>query len=211
MEILDIIFLILTVGIGYILYSTLGKRTGHQPSEPMTPIRSRWSKAMKAANIVSQTQDPIADSPLITGVKQLKVLDPKFDQAFFLTTTRNNFEAIIQGFVKGDLNLLKQSLTPALYSTYAKAIEDRTAAKQQAELSFFRFIRGEIKEIAVKDFLGTVSINFVSEQSQVIKDTHGKILEGNPDILDEINEIWVFEKDLKSPGSNWMLARTYAA
>jgi predicted lipid-binding transport protein (Tim44 family) len=207
MEVLDIIFLIITIGIGYILYSTLGKRTGHEPSEPMP--RKPWKTAPTEAQAVESSPEIIA-APLITGVKQLKMLDPKFDQTVFLNTARNTFESIIHGFVKGDSALLRQWLKPALYHIYAKAIEDRNNAHQQVELAFFRLIRAEIKEIQLKASLASVYINFVSEQSQILKDTHGKVLEGDLDILDEINEIWVFERDMKSSGSNWLLAETYA-
>jgi predicted lipid-binding transport protein (Tim44 family) len=208
MEVLDIIFLIATLGIGYFLYSILGKRTGHQPSEPSVDIFSNKKTVEVQTN--PSSLEPFMAPPLITGVKQLKQLDPKFEQTAFLNTVRVTFESIINAFVKGDLELLKQCLTPELYNTYAKAIEDRNREKQHAELTFFRFIRAEIKDIQLKDFLASIRINFISEQSQVLKDAHGKILEGDSDMLDEINEMWVFERDMNSKNTHWVLAETYA-
>ena len=102
MEILDIIFLIATLVIGYFLYSILGKRTGHQPSEPSIDIFA-GKKRNEDAQPHPSPLGPIMDAPLITGVKQLKVWDPKFEQTLFLNTVRLTFESIINAFVKGDI------------------------------------------------------------------------------------------------------------
>jgi len=51
-------------------------------------------------------------------------------------------------------------------------------------------------------------VNFVSEIITCKKDKNNKIIEGNPDIIKTVNDVWKFSKNMWSGNPNWYLVET---
>ena len=53
-----------------------------------------------------------------------------------------------------------------------------------------------------------VSVNFVSEIITCVKDKNDKIIEGNPDTIKTVNDVWKFSKNMWSQDPTWYLVET---
>ena len=53
-------------------------------------------------------------------------------------------------------------------------------------------------------------MRFSADIVSVTRDRDGRIIEGSPDRVIRVAEIWTFERDLKMPKSRWLLAATDA-
>ena len=51
-------------------------------------------------------------------------------------------------------------------------------------------------------------MRFESEQINIIKDPDGKIVDGDPEHIESVTDIWSFEHDLSSLDPNWLLVAT---
>jgi predicted lipid-binding transport protein (Tim44 family) len=50
--------------------------------------------------------------------------------------------------------------------------------------------------------------SITSKQINYVSDKEQKIIEGKKDEISEINDIWTFKKDIKSPNPNWLVSAT---
>jgi len=207
MDIIDLFFIVLTGIIAYRLYTALGQRDeGQQPPRPSKNFSEEWRKRSAPS-----TQEEKKESPLITTLKQIQHVDKTFTQERFLQGAEKAFELIIISFIKGDKERLKYLVSSALLKKFSKTIDQRQKEETTAELAFFRVTRTEIKSMEIKNNITLIEVNFGSEQTQLLKNKEGKILEGDPDHIDQIEEIWTFERPLSSKEPTWVLTETASA
>ena len=53
-----------------------------------------------------------------------------------------------------------------------------------------------------------VTIKFVSEQVNLTRDSEDRVINGDPNEISEITDIWTFSRDTKSNDPNWRLVET---
>jgi predicted lipid-binding transport protein (Tim44 family) len=202
MQIVDIVLLVGTLVVAVLLYMRLGRRTGFEKS-PLSYV-----KAFQKKDVSNLATGPIidVDIPLITGIKQVQAVDPKFTQESFLTEMKGNFEVIIRSFVQGAKDTLHPLLVPSLYKLYEKEMNSLKKQELQGELDFFRLVEATIQDISVAEGIAKIKVHFVSDQTQLRKDKSGTVVEGDPNAIDRINEVWVVEKNLGAKETAWKLA-----
>jgi predicted lipid-binding transport protein (Tim44 family) len=60
----------------------------------------------------------------------------------------------------------------------------------------------------VKDFIASVTVKFVSEQSRTVKNNAGDKVEDESEEQAVITDIWIFERDTQLDDPNWKLVET---
>lgn len=55
--------------------------------------------------------------------------------------------------------------------------------------------------------MATITVTFTSEQTNILYDAKGNMIEGNPKQIEEVVDAWVFERDLKAQDPNWTLVK----
>lgn len=211
MHTIDLIFLVLAMVVAYRLYSILGTGKKDSQSKNFNPeVFQAHPKAKPKTQqkVMKKGEDT---SPLVTALKQIQHADPSFTQERFLEGAEKAFEIIISSFIKGNKSSLKPLVNTSLFKQFSEAIEQRIAAKHRTELSFFRVVGLKLTDMTIKNHRARLSVEFQSEQTQLLKDAKGKVLEGDPDHIDQITEVWVFERPLKSKTPNWVLVETSAS
>lgn len=201
MQFIDLIFLLITLGIGFVLYMRLGRRTGNEK-------RFFYPSSEEMQNVTPDLQREriihvITSS--FSGLQAIQKHDKKFSVEDFAEKIKEAFEKIIHAFVKGDKDSLSAFLKDTFYSLYEKEIDSLTEKKITSHLEFFRLVSAEVKDIQAKEDIAHVQVHFVSEQTQIRKNNTGKIVAGDPSFIDRISELWTFERPLKSKGP-WMLS-----
>ena len=53
-----------------------------------------------------------------------------------------------------------------------------------------------------------VTVKIVSEQINVTRDAESEVVDGDPDHISEITDIWTFARDTQSADPNWELVAT---
>ena len=53
-----------------------------------------------------------------------------------------------------------------------------------------------------------VTVNFVSEIITCVKDKNNQVIEGNPDTIKTVNDVWRFAKNMWSQNPTWYLVDT---
>ena len=53
-----------------------------------------------------------------------------------------------------------------------------------------------------------VTLKFVSEQVNVTRDTEGHVIDGDPNHVTDVTDIWAFSRNTRSRDPNWRLIET---
>ena len=95
-----------------------------------------------------------------------------------------------------------------IYQSFSDEIDHRKKENLKSELTFVGVKSAEIKNFEKKDNIYTFTVNFVSEIITCKKDKNNKVVEGSPDIIKTVNDIWKFSKNMWSSNPNWYLVET---
>ena len=198
------------------LRSVLGKRTGHeQPRQD--PISQRNQEAETDGNVVelpnrNHEADPMAnldpDDPLTAGIADIRGADDSFDPGGFADGALGAFEMIVQGFAEGDRDNLQMLLADDVYENFEAAIDEREEAEETLESTIIGIKSAEVIEAGMDGKNAMVTVKFVSEQVNVTRDSEDRIIDGDPNQVTEITDIWTFSRDTKSGDPNWKLVET---
>ena len=215
------------------LRSVLGKRTGNEqppardPFTPPTPPQPRVGDAsqgndnvvpLPTANAPAPRQSSPTRGPggiratvlpnATAGVAAIRAADPDFEPIGFTGGARAAFTAIVEAFARGDTATLKPLLDSATYASFEAAIRGRIERNEKAETTLIGF---EASDIAGAEMQGTnavVTVRFVSEQINVLRNADSQIVDGNPNEVQKVVDLWTFRRDTTSSDPNWQLVKT---
>ena len=148
------------------------------------------------------------ETPIDAGFTQIQIAAPDFDRTEFLAGARTAFEMIIQAFAEGDRDLLKSLLSEGVYANFLSAITSREDASEKLENTLIRIVSAEPIEAYMDGASAHVTIKIVSEQINVTRDAKGEVVDGDPDHVSEITDIWTFARDTQTSDPNWELVAT---
>jgi predicted lipid-binding transport protein (Tim44 family) len=121
---------------------------------------------------------------------------------------RQAFEMIVDAFARGDTEQLRPLLADDVYRGFADAIEQRREAGETLETEVVAIKQADAVEARMENSWAHVTVRFVSDQVNVTRDAEGNILDGDPEQLSEIVDLWTFARDTSSRDPNWELAST---
>lgn len=134
---------------------------------------------------------------------------PGFNREKFLTGAERAFEIIISAFSKGDVEPLEMLVSKSLLKKFQEIIEKRKAEGITSETDFIGFDDVEITNAKIsKSEVAKITVRFVSEQVNILKNKDGEVIEGDENFIQNITDSWTFERALTSTNPNWLLVST---
>ena len=190
---IDIILLAMFAGFIILrLRNILGRKTGHQGKsmsryfprgmETLQDIEN--NEAIKSGNVDAESK------------KQ------------FLKGADIAYEQIITAFSKGDKKSLKNLLGKKMYEDFSEVIDERKKKEHNYETTFIGVKSSKVLEFKKIENIYKVTVNFVSEIITCVKDKNNKVIEGNPDVIKTVNDVWKFSKNMWSQDPTWYLVET---
>ena len=190
---IDIILLAMFAGFIVLrLRNILGRKTGHQGK----PTSRFFPKGMEVLKDIENNE----------AIRSGNIDDEAKKQ--FLKGAEIAYEKIITDFAKGDKKSLKTLLEKSLFNDFSKVIDERKDKQLKYETTFIGLKSAKILEFKKIENLYKVSVNFVSEIITCVKDKNDKVIEGNPDTIKTVNDVWKFSKNMWSQDPTWYLVET---
>ncbi len=214
---LDIVFFaMLAIFLGLRLRNVLGRRTGTEkrrpdpfkPAEPAANVPDNVVKLPERDRKALETLAAETDTPLARGIKAIKQADRNFDEVGFIGGARAAFEMIVTSFAKGDVGSLRPLLADGVFDNFKRAIDDRTSRGESHETTLVGITATDMTDADLEGSTAKVTIRFVSEQVNVTKAADGQVVDGDPNKVVIITDIWTFARDVRSGDPNWMLVET---
>ena len=169
-----------------------------RPPDPPAPPADRWSGLASAGSPVAAALDAIARE------------DKSFDGKHFIAGARQAYEMIVTAYAEGDRRTLKSLLSRDVYDGFEAAIRDREAKGETSESRFVAIDKSEITDAELRAKIAQVTLRFVSQLVSVTRDRNGTVIDGNPDKVTDVTDVWTFARDLSSRDPNWKLVATEA-
>ena len=233
-DVTTILILALAVFVIWKLRSVLGQKTGHE-RPPLDPFSRREPTARPGAadsdNVVrlpgtglDRAPPPSGaapqadrwkgiaepDTPVAQGLDAIAKLEPDFDVRGFVEGAKMAYEMIVTAFAKGDRKTLKGLLSRDVYEGFEKAITDRERRGEKAETTFVSIDKAEIENVEVKGRIAQVTIRFLSKLITATRDAAGTVIDGDPEAVVDVTDVWTFARPLGTRDPNWRLVATEA-
>ena len=231
-DIYTIIFLALAVFIFLRLRSVLGQRTGRErpPYDPYSSTRDAMrtstgdkvvalpGRAPDATQKSVEPTDPaerwkgVAEpgSALAGGLDAVAREDKGFDAKHFLTGARAAYEMIVTAYAGGDRRQLKGLLGREVFEGFDAALREREQRGETVETRFVSIDSADIIGAELRGKTAQVTVRFVSQLVSVTRDRSGNVIDGNPDKVTDVTDVWTFARDVTSRDPNWKLVATEA-
>ena len=145
---------------------------------------------------------------LAGGLAQIKAIDPSFDEKAFLQERRDVFTTIVSAYAAGNLASIAEFLSPAVHTQFENATAARAQAGQKAETRIARIKETEVTAARAEDKQEFITVKFVSDQQNIIRDASGTIIGGEEGRYEEATDIWTFARDTQSPNAAWVVVET---
>jgi len=129
----------------------------------------------------------------------------EFKEEVFLKGAQAAYEMIVNAFAAADKKTLKDLTSPEVYKNFVNVLDDRKNKKYVNQLTFIGIKKAKIENINNKNSLYDVRTRFVSEIISCIKDQNNNIVEGSPEEIQTVNDVWCFSRDLNSDDPTWYL------
>ena len=228
-DIYTLIFAGLAIFVVIKLKSVLGTRTGQEkppvdpfaPREPGAPngvIRDNVVPLPRNGEIASSAPEtpPVdrwagvapAGSDLARGLDEVASADESFDLATFQSGAKSAYEWIVSAFARGDRKALRDLLSKEVFDNFANVIAGREQRGETAETTFVSIDKSELTHAGVKDGSVLMTVRFVSKIISATKDRSGAVVEGNPELVTDVIDVWTFSREVRSRDPNWKLVAT---
>ena len=115
---------------------------------------------------------------------------------------------IVQSFAAGDVKTLRTLLNDEVFENFSGAIEQREEAGETLETTLIGVKSADVIEARVDGRMAFVVLKFVSEQVNVTKDKEGAVVDGDPNQVTPITDIWTFARNTRARDPNWLLVET---
>ena len=218
MGFLDIlIFAVIALFLIVRLGGVLGRRTGHQepPRNIFGPANDDPANDSGGDdNVVHLPKERDVDGPaepegpLDAGLTQIQLADPDFDPNGFLEGAKAAFEMILTAYAEGDEKTLRNLLSDEVFGNFRQAIQTREEAGQRLEEVLVGIDGADILEARMDAHNALVTLKFVSQQAHALYDKDGAVVEGDPNKITSVTDIWTFQRDTRSHDPNWVLVAT---
>ena len=184
------------------LRSVLGTRDGFEkPPIPLDEVRPRVRRDFE---VIEGGADRDITDHVPEGSDAARALAP------FLQGARGAYEMILMDFEKGELDRIRPFLADDVEASFAEAIAQREREGLTIEASFLG-----IKELVLHDATFTpetrfaeIAVRFVADQTYVVRNKAGEIVEGSPREVRKTRDIWTFARQMGSDDPNWQLVAT---
>lgn len=218
-----LIYAIVAAGLVFWLRNILGTRHGGERQRPNpftaapdTPAKQSPARppagaisALPAADAGLERHMAIAPGEDIqAGLGAICAADRDFDLPHFMRGAQDAFIMIVQAFAEGDRATLRDLLADAIYRDFMNALDARAKNGETASVEIHAVRRAEITAASLKGRDAYITVRFVADETNVLRDRSGALLAGHPDRVTETIDIWTFTRSVKSRDPAWLVHET---
>ncbi|KAB0679336.1 Tim44/TimA family putative adaptor protein [Aureimonas leprariae] len=236
-----IVIIVVALIVLYQLRSVLGRRTGNErpPFDPYArpeKVETKSAQAPAARNgeggkvialpgrrepvvvdAVAEDRYAVIDKvvppgePANADLRRIRDADRTFDPAEFLQGMQVAYEMVLTAFADGDRKTLKNLLSQEAYAGFEQAITEREKLGQTMKSAFVGINEATIVSGAVKDREVLLTVRIVSQLISSVTDRSGAVIDGDPEAVVEVRDLWTFARDIRSRDPNWKVVETQSA
>ena len=139
---------------------------------------------------------------------KIKEIDKTFDHIQFIEGSQIFFKMVLDAFVEGNLDKVKEFIKPSVLKNFNSVIKERNKESETLIINLKSINKTEIFSSEINKTVLRISVLFESFQIKALKDKDNNLIDGdlNKEIL--VKDIWVFERKINYSNPNWTLIET---
>ena len=191
-----------------------GDETDEDAGDNVVTLPNRGKATQRINEMVEERRDreikKFADPDSATGkaIASMMSHDENFDPSEFIKGAKMAYEMIVTSFADGDLPTLKNLLSTDVYEGFEGAIEERQANGDRMESSFVGVEKADYVELSTEQDEARITVRFVSQLISTTRNSDGDVIDGDPEEVAEVKDVWTFARPLSSKNPNWKLVAT---
>ena len=178
------------------------------PQEKIVPLSTPVAPLAGVEAVIDTSANK--DGRIEQGLSDIVSADPHFEVNSFMSGAKYAFEMIVMAYARGDLDTLKPLLSPKLYKDFAAGIKARQSAGHTMEVTIHRIKQARIAQAHLGGTMAYITVDYDVEETSVTRDASGAVIDGDPDSIFGVEDIWTFTRDTRSHDPNWLLIETRA-
>jgi predicted lipid-binding transport protein (Tim44 family) len=235
-----IVFALLAAFVVWKLRSVLGTRNGAEkpPSNPFASrppgrfLRARRGDADSGDSgnpvipLPGAAEPPVAIAPAKddrwkpnaepgskawAGLDAIAAADPSFAIKPFVDGAKSAYEMIVTAFAEGNREVLRNLLSPEVFESFAAALAEREKRGEKVTTTFVSIDKVMIDDAGLNGRTAEIKIHFTAQMITATRDQAGTVIDGSPDKVVQIDDVWTFARNTGSRDPNWKLAATETA
>ncbi len=173
------------------------------------PINSTIDKQEPSQQPV-ETQDigVAKTSPHYGVLEKVRGYDATFTLPSFIDGAEYAYGMILNAFWQGDVKTLRTFLSRDVFAQFEVAVNDM---KEQGH-EFNNVVKDieliELEDASIEGSMAEITLRFKSHMIIAIKDADGNIVDGEPDKVVSVVDVWTFCRDVNRGDPNWTLVST---
>jgi predicted lipid-binding transport protein (Tim44 family) len=205
-----IIFAMLAGYLVFQLRRALGRRSDNQEpkSKPSPEQRPKHGETDNVVTIKPNKNKKENQEETLGGLTELREKDPSFSDTDFIKGSKEAFSWIVEAFSKGEISKLEPLLSGPLFNGFKQAIEQREANQLSLETNVVSIKSAQIHNVTVKNDQVSITVEYVTDQIKSTRNSKDEIVDGDPDTIETVTDLWTFNRNIKSQNPNWTLVKT---
>ena len=187
---------------------------GRAPGQ-VIPLQRGEGRPAEPARPAADPADPWRDavetgSRALDGLVKIGAADRTFTADSFMGGARAAYEMIVTGFAAGDRAALKPLLANDVYDGFNAAISAREERGEHNETTFVSMEKSLVHDAQLRGRTAQVAIRFHSKMIAVTRNREGAVIEGSPEQVADVFDLWTFAREVDARDPNWRLVATEA-
>ena len=203
-----IIFAMLAGYLVFQLRRALGRRSDSQKPQPKVPAEANGNRDDPENVIAIKANDNAVENETIGGLTELRERDPACRDNDFTKGSKEAFSWIVEAFSKGDASNLEPLLSDPLFKSFKEAIEQREADQLSLETNIVSIKSAQIHNVTLMGNQANITVEYVTDQIKATRSKDDEVIEGDPDTIITVTDLWTFSRDITSKNPNWILIKT---
>ena len=196
-----LIFGVIAIFLIFRLKNILGTKTGFEETNLNEKTQDK-----PFSNVVHLKSDKNNANDL--ELNKILQIDPNFDVNDFLSGSKNFFGMVLDSFVSGNLESIKNFTKPSVLKSFKSAIDERNNEQETLIIDLKSIKKNKITKSTITKSSIKLNVVFESFQIRALMDKNDDIIDGNTENEILVKDEWIFERKIKDNNPNWTLIET---
>ena len=196
-----LIFGIIAVFLIFRLKNILGTKTGFEKSNINEKTQDKQFN--NVVSLKSEKNDLNNEE-----LNDILNVDPNFNINDFLSGSKNFFRMVLESFVSGNLENIKNFTKPSVLKSFKTAIDERNSEQETLIIDLKSIKENKITKAKITKSSIKLNVIFETFQIRALLDKNDKIIDGNSENEILVKDEWVFERKVNDNNPNWTLVET---
>ena len=160
--------------------------------------------------MLARIDEAVPDGSANAGLKAIAAADRNFDLDGFMSGASAAYEMIVSAFAAGDRAALKPLLSREVFDGFSGVITEREGRGEKIDFTFVGIDEANVVDAGLEGGIAQVTVRFSSQLISVTRGRDGSVVEGDPQKVAEVTDVWTFAREARSSDPNWKLVATDA-